>query len=102
MHARVEVADYAVKEKFKFQMRDGGQPLIKGALLSQAPHVGPIVEDEDRAVRKTWSEIAQAIERRLVNVAVDAHVCEFSGYLGIGALFSKKPLTSLIRGRAAH
>lgn len=75
--AEVEVADGVEEEEFELEMRDGGEPLLKGALFAEAEEMGPVVEDEDCTIRETMREITQAIEGGFVDIAIDAGEAEF-------------------------
>src|SRR5258708_36461559 len=78
--ARVEVADGAIEEKFKFEERHRGQPLFERALFAVAADVRPIVKDKDRAISQAGLQIVQAIERGQVDVAIYADIGKFLGY----------------------
>src|SRR5258708_39493385 len=77
--ASVEVADGSIDEKFKFEVGHGGKPLFEGTLFAVAADVGPVVKDEYGAVSEAGPEIVRAIERRLVDVAINPDVAKFSG-----------------------
>ena len=86
------MTDRAIEKKLKFQVRHRGQPFLEGALFPVAAHMGPIVEDQDRAVGEARTEIAQTIEGGQVDVAINADVGEFFRHLrfrAAQALFEK-------------
>ena len=57
MHSHIEVPNNTVEEKFKFQVRNQREPLLKRSLFAKTAKVRPIVEDQDGAVREAMGQV---------------------------------------------
>ena len=74
MDTRVEVSNGSVKQKVEPQLWHGGEPLFERSLFPKSSRVRPVVKHDNRAIRQSRTQIPQAVQRRLINVAIDARV----------------------------